>query len=316
MPLETDPFDKIEKLVFLDPGHTFEDYQQFLEEKFFRPPRPLNSYEVEVLKVSIERWADPKIKRDKRIYENSAEEEVDERADPFKREQRLQRQAEMRARSEKEAADTPNQPTPDVASSTTTPTSVVSGNLSNVTDTTRPTVVTDTRMKAGPEKRGREEIREAIKEAKSQNIGEDVTPSEGPPAAVLPQGTPTTTTNTTTNPVGAQPMPPTENPNHWWGPVRRRTNREGAWTGATRPTYPKVFRPFGNNTRERVVGHRTYTGMNHLGYAKEIVESRPSPPFLPPTATLGQSGAPSVLQDVPALRRGNHHWLFHGNGAP
>ena len=103
-----------------------------------------------------------------------------------------------------------------------------------------------------------------------------------------------------------------EDPDFWWGPVRRHTCYEGAWTGAARPKYPKVFRPYGSNTRERVVGKRTFTGMTNLGYATEIVESRPSPPFLPPSATLGQSGAPSVLRNVSALGRGNHHWLFQG----
>lgn len=105
-------------------------------------------------------------------------------------------------------------------------------------------------------------------------------------------------------------LPPGAGNLDWDGPVRRRRPNEGAWTGAPRPSWPKVFRPYGNNTRERVVGQRRHTYMTNQGYAKEIVESRPVPPLLPPTATLGQSGAPAVLRSVPNLGRGNHHWLF------
>ena len=93
-------------------------------------------------------------------------------------------------------------------------------------------------------------------------------------------------------------------------PWKRRPN-EGAYTGAPRPAYPKVFRPFGSNTRQRVVGDRSrMTHMHHLGYAKGIVESKPVPPLLSPQATLGQSGAASITSRIPALRSGPSHLLF------
>lgn len=85
----------------------------------------------------------------------------------------------------------------------------------------------------------------------------------------------------------------------------------GAYTGAPRVPYPKVFRPFGSNTRQRVVGDRSHiTHMTHLGYAKGIVESKPVPPLLPPHAPLGTRGTSAVNSGVPALRPGSHHLLF------
>ena len=93
-------------------------------------------------------------------------------------------------------------------------------------------------------------------------------------------------------------------------PWKRHPN-QGAYTGAPRAPYPKVFRPYGSNTRQRVVGDRSHiTHMHHLGYAKGIVESKPVPPLLPSHAPLGQSGAPSVLHGVAALRPGPAHLLF------
>lgn len=172
-------------------------------------------------------------------------------------------------------------------------------------------VVTDTRMPTGPEKRPRESD-DLTTETKSQTL--EATEAEATSTTILPT---TPALSATTGTVGGNTTQPAVMPTNdeWLGPVRRRNNRQGAWTGATRPTYPKVFRPFGTNTRERVVGNRSFTGMHHLGYATEIVESRPSPPLIPPTAALGQSGAPSVLRDIPALRRGSHHWLFGGGGS-
>lgn len=103
------------------------------------------------------------------------------------------------------------------------------------------------------------------------------------------------------------PLPP-------WLPMdfptpARRDGRRGAYTGLTRPRYPKVFRPYGTNQRERLVGKRP-TGMHTYGYDKEIVESRPVPAFLPTHAPLGQSGASAVTAHIPAFQPGSGHWLF------
>lgn len=89
----------------------------------------------------------------------------------------------------------------------------------------------------------------------------------------------------------------------------RRDGRRGAYTGLTRPKYPRVFRPYGIKQRERLIGKRP-TGMNTFGYDKEIVESRAVPPFLPPHAALGQGGASAVTSQIPAFRPGSGHWLF------
>ena len=98
--------------------------------------------------------------------------------------------------------------------------------------------------------------------------------------------------------------------NVWNGPVRRNRVDQGVFTSARRPRYPNVFRPYGHNTRDRVVGRRAYTFMTNEGYAAEVVESRPVPSLIPSTATLGQGGAPSVLHHVPSLQRGSGHWLL------
>lgn len=90
----------------------------------------------------------------------------------------------------------------------------------------------------------------------------------------------------------------------------KRDPKKGAWTNAPRPEYPTVFRPYGSNTRDRVVGFRKYTRMHHLGYDAEVVESRAVPPFIAPSAALGQSGAPSITSHIAALRPGPHHFLF------
>lgn len=93
-------------------------------------------------------------------------------------------------------------------------------------------------------------------------------------------------------------------------PWKRKPN-EGAYTGAPRPSYPRMFRPFGSNTRQRVVGDRSgITHMHHTGYAKGIVESVPSQPLLPSHSTLGQSGAAAVNHGIAALRAGPSHYLF------
>lgn len=94
-------------------------------------------------------------------------------------------------------------------------------------------------------------------------------------------------------------------------PLRRRRPNEGAWTGAKRPRYPNIHRPFGNNTRATIVGNRSrITRMNTLGYDQDIVRSHPVPPLIPPHASLGQRGAPEVVSGIRALQPGTHHWLF------
>jgi hypothetical protein len=85
---------------------------------------------------------------------------------------------------------------------------------------------------------------------------------------------------------------------------------KGAMTGARRFSPPPIFRPYTSNTRKFLIGHRKYTGMNHYGYAADIVESKKVPPFIPETARLAQEGCPEILRHVPALRPGPHHFLF------
>lgn len=95
------------------------------------------------------------------------------------------------------------------------------------------------------------------------------------------------------------------------GAPRKKGTKYGVYTGARRVPYPKVFRPYGNNTRERVVGRRP-TGMHTMGYDKNLVGSHPVPPLLPSTAIIGQRGAPTVTTAVAALKPGRGHWLFEG----
>lgn len=90
----------------------------------------------------------------------------------------------------------------------------------------------------------------------------------------------------------------------------RGKERLGAWTGARRAPYPPIFRPYTSNTRRHIVGHRKFTGMNHLGYDADVVESKPVPPLVPPGSRLAQEGCPEVLRHVPSLRAGPHHYLF------
>lgn len=72
--------------------------------------------------------------------------------------------------------------------------------------------------------------------------------------------------------------------------------RRGMYTGAARPEGPSVFRRFGNHTRSRVMPYRRYNKMDaETGFADDIVGSQSVPPFLNPTAALGQSGSEAVL---------------------
>ena len=144
------------------------------------------------------------------------------------------------------------------------------------------------------------------------------TPSQETPEAVPLDPTTTTTTTTTETDLDETQMSAAEDPTNtrstlyyrdFTKPWKRHPDR-GAYTNADRPKYPRVFRPYGSNTRERVVGFRKYTRMHHLGYDAEVVESRSVPPLLSPQAALGQSGAPSITSRIPALRPGSHHCLF------
>lgn len=94
-------------------------------------------------------------------------------------------------------------------------------------------------------------------------------------------------------------------------PKMRRRPNEGAWTGAKRPRYPTVHRPFTNSTHRLIVGNRSHiTRMHSLGYDKDIVRSHPVPPFIPPSAALGQRGSAEIVSRIPSLQPGAHHWLF------
>lgn len=89
----------------------------------------------------------------------------------------------------------------------------------------------------------------------------------------------------------------------------------GVWTGARRAPYPKIFRPYTNNTRQHIVGKRRYTGMSHMGYDAKIVESKSVPPLIPDGSTLAQEGAPEITRHIPSLRAGSGHYLFEGSSA-
>jgi hypothetical protein len=86
----------------------------------------------------------------------------------------------------------------------------------------------------------------------------------------------------------------------------------GLITGALRPSYPKMFRPYGTNTRETVAKLKN-TGILDNKYDKDIVSKGAcASGFLGPHATLAQSGSPAVLAGIPSLKPGPHHWLFDG----
>ena len=84
----------------------------------------------------------------------------------------------------------------------------------------------------------------------------------------------------------------------------------GDFTGAHQRRPPRVFRKFGNNTRQ-LVGYK-HTGLWDNQYEAGVIESRPGSAFIPSGAVLAQSGAPSILQGINALKAGPHHWLFKG----
>lgn len=94
------------------------------------------------------------------------------------------------------------------------------------------------------------------------------------------------------------------------GQFQNKNGPVGDFTGASKPRPPRVFRKFGNNTRQ-LVGYK-HTGMWDNQYEAGIIESRPGSAFIPSGAVLAQSGAPSILQGVSALKTGPNHWLFGG----
>ena len=100
--------------------------------------------------------------------------------------------------------------------------------------------------------------------------------------------------------------------------VPRREPRRGPYTGAARPEGPRVFRKFGDNTRERVMPFRRYTHMDQSGYDDDVVGSERLPSFLNPHAALGQSGSEAVLtaaglqRTLGPGRPGSKHYLLDG----
>lgn len=100
--------------------------------------------------------------------------------------------------------------------------------------------------------------------------------------------------------------------------VPRHEPRRGAYTGAARPEGPRVFRKYGDNTRERVMPYRRYTHMHQSGYDDDVVGSERLPSFLHPAATLGQSGSEAVLaaaglqRTLGTGRPGSKHYLLDG----
>lgn len=94
------------------------------------------------------------------------------------------------------------------------------------------------------------------------------------------------------------------------GQFQKKNGPVGDFTGASKPRPPRVFRKFGTNTRQ-LIGYK-HTGLWDNQYEAGICESCPGSAFIPSGAVLAQSGAPSILQGVSALKAGPHHWLFNG----
>lgn len=100
--------------------------------------------------------------------------------------------------------------------------------------------------------------------------------------------------------------------------VPRREPRRGPYTGAARPDGPRVFRKFGDNTRQRVMPFRRYTHMHETGYDDDVVGSERLPSFLNPAAALGQGGSEAVLtaaglqRTLGPGRPGSQHFLLDG----
>lgn len=90
---------------------------------------------------------------------------------------------------------------------------------------------------------------------------------------------------------------------------RLRPNK-GVLTGARKAPYPTIHRPYGSNTRQHVIGRRDTGVWDNTYYGKDLIGSSPGQAFIPPNATLGQRGAPAVLDSIQALQPGPHHWLF------
>lgn len=85
---------------------------------------------------------------------------------------------------------------------------------------------------------------------------------------------------------------------------------KGVLTGARKAPYPTIHRPYGVNTRQHVIGRRDTGVWDNTYYGKDLIGSSPGQAFIPPNASLGQRGAPAILDAVPALQSGPHHWLF------
>lgn len=89
----------------------------------------------------------------------------------------------------------------------------------------------------------------------------------------------------------------------------RKGAPRGDFTGAVQPRHPKVNRKFGQNTRE-LIGYR-YTGLWDNTYDEGVVAPQSHPSFVPTCAALAHAGAPSIVGNIPALRKGPHHYLFN-----
>lgn len=95
-----------------------------------------------------------------------------------------------------------------------------------------------------------------------------------------------------------------------YGLWRTRAN-VGNWTGAIRPHYPRIRRPFGTNPRQLFFGGR-YTGMSQTGFDASIVESKATPPLIPSSRKMVQDGCPTITDYIPALRSGGSDHVFLG----
>lgn len=101
--------------------------------------------------------------------------------------------------------------------------------------------------------------------------------------------------------------------NRYTAPYNSRLFRHkslGLLTGALRPSYPKMFRPYGTNTRETVAKLKN-TGILDNTYDKDIVsQGARASSFVDSRAVLAQSGAPSIVGGIRSLQPGSNHWLF------
>ena len=96
-----------------------------------------------------------------------------------------------------------------------------------------------------------------------------------------------------------------------YGPPKSSKQHIGLITGAVRAPYPKVFRPFGPNTRSHCYPLPD-TGILDNVYTWPPVRSHDPPCQLLEGSTAWQAGNPKVNEKVSLLRRSSTIWNCFG----